>query len=536
MTRQLSVIVLRRTAGGDLGACLAALRASTAAVDAEVIVVGQPPVDGLEPLEEGVHWLAQDAGDPARAWNQGAATATGITLLFMGAEVIADPMLLARHVTAHATGRSIVGLGQVAPGRDAHGLAELRHQAEPDDVPALFECVGQVLSIPAAAFRRVGGFTPGVAWGGEIELVYRLQRDGLVLCRLEGWAGRRAIPLDAGQVVEERVRAGRGSVELYRRAPALLPELELGRCHGNQSPGVSLRRALLAVGAPPLPSALARLPLPAPLMPRWYRFLYEYCFWRGVRQAFGPDQRWRAFLRPPVILMYHGVGAIGESPGCYVVPVARFRRQMAWLHWRRYRVIGLEELLEHRRRHEPPPARSVVITFDDGYADNRRLALPVLRARGYRATFFLVSAHLGGSNLWDTDGELAGRPLLSQDDARAMLEVGMEIGAHTRTHPVLPDLSDAEAEREVGGAREELEAVLGRPVRTFAYPYGRLNPSTTAAVIRSGYEAACCSRSGVNDPAVQPFLLRRVEVRGTDSLARFILATHRGWVSRRGPR
>jgi hypothetical protein len=73
-----------------------------------------------------------------------------------------------------------------------------------------------------------------------------------------------------------------------------------------------------------------------------------------------------------------------------------------------------------------------------------------------------------------------------------------------------------------------LEEGLGRPVSTFAYPFGRLDEATTAAVGRAGFSAACCSRSGVNDPVVPNLLLRRLEIRGTDSLFRFALAVHRG--------
>jgi peptidoglycan/xylan/chitin deacetylase (PgdA/CDA1 family) len=234
--------------------------------------------------------------------------------------------------------------------------------------------------------------------------------------------------------------------------------------------------------------------------------------------------------------MYHAVGAEGEAPGCYIVPIARFRRQLGWLAWRGYRVIGLDELLAFRRRHELPPARSVIITFDDGYADNRALALAALQERGFRATFFLVSGRIGGRNAWDADGELAGRRMLTWDDVRALLDADMEVGAHTRTHVALPEVTDGDRATEVGGSKRELETAIGRPVRTFAYPYGRLDPASTDAVAASGFEGACCSRSGVNDPAVPALLLRRVEVQGVDSLARFALATHRGWHSPRRTR
>ena len=110
---------------------------------------------------------------------------------------------------------------------------------------------------------------------------------------------------------------------------------------------------------------------------------------------------WRSLARPPVILMYHAIGRAPERPGTYVVPIARFRRQLQWLRLRRYRIIGLERLLEYRQAHELPPPRSVVITFDDGYLDNRELAAAALRTRRFTATFFVVSRAIEGRNSWD---------------------------------------------------------------------------------------------------------------------------------------
>lgn len=264
---------------------------------------------------------------------------------------------------------------------------------------------------------------------------------------------------------------------------------------------------------------------------RWRRFEYDYHFWRGVRQA--ADRRlWRSLTRAPVILMYHAIGRTGEAAGCYVIPRRRFAMQMAWLAARRYHVMTLAALLEHRRRFEPPPPRSVIITFDDGYADNYELAYPILRGHGFRATFFLVSGAIGGRNTWDASGELAGRPMMSWNAVRDLAAGGMEIGAHTRSHPVLPDLAPGEIEVELAGGRGDLEQQVQSPVSTFAYPFGRLDGAVTAAVARAGFSGACCSRSGVNDPAVPTLLLRRLEVRGGDSLRQFALGVHRGWAAR----
>ena len=92
----------------------------------------------------------------------------------------------------------------------------------------------------------------------------------------------------------------------------------------------------------------------------------------------------------------------------------------------------------------------------------------------------------------------------------------------------LSEIAEAALEDEVAGCRAELVQALGRPVASFAYPYGSMSPAAVAAVERAGFLGAVCSRSGFNDPAVPDYALRRLEIRGSDSLATFARAVRRG--------
>jgi peptidoglycan/xylan/chitin deacetylase (PgdA/CDA1 family) len=401
-------------------------------------------------------------------------------------------------------------------------------------VPRPVEFCGQTMSVRRSDLRAVGGFAEGLEWGTEADLAFRLAGLGVSLIRLPRSVGEREWPVGLRRLAAEQAAAGRGSVELYRRIPALLPELELAAFGDAGQTALLLRRALLALGRPVWPLALLT-PFVPPGEPRrrWRRFVDSYLYWRGVWQALPHRGTRRRLAHGPVILMYHAIGRPAEPSSCYVTGVRRFAAHMAWLRLAGYRVIGLNTLLDFRRRHELPPPRSVVLTFDDGYADNHDLALPVLRRWRFPATFFLVSDCIGSVNHWDAAGELAGRPLLSWTQIRAMMESGMDVGAHTRRHAALPELGDGALEDEVAGCRVELERGLGRPVRAFAYPYGQLDETSRRAVENAGYDGACCSRPGVCDPFIPDLLLRRVEVRGTDSLARFALGVWRGAVRRR---
>jgi peptidoglycan/xylan/chitin deacetylase (PgdA/CDA1 family) len=219
--------------------------------------------------------------------------------------------------------------------------------------------------------------------------------------------------------------------------------------------------------------------------------------------------------------MYHGIGASGEGPTRFVVPAARFERQMMWLKRRRYNVMSLDEYLRCRAEYRLPPPKTVVVTLDDGYLDNITIGRPILERLGVPATIFVVSGV--DRNTWSTSEDVAGRPLMSLDDTQRALGGVITFGAHSRTHPKLPEVSPPEAEREVGGSKEDLEAGLGVPITTFAYPYGRVNDDVREIVVAAGFACACGVVPGRNRPAADNYLLRRMEVFGTDRLPRFAL-------------
>ncbi len=321
---------------------------------------------------------------------------------------------------------------------------------------------------------------------------------------------------------------GRDDARRVERQPAALAALPLGRFNNIGMRGMTLRRSLLALGG----AGHALVNATAPLAGRsqfvaWRQFALEFCYWRGAQQGCGADY-WQRLTRGPIILMYHAVGRSGEPAGRYIIPERMFARQMDWLSRKRYHVIGLDALLQLRQKGQLPPARSVVITFDDGYRDNDEVAFPILQRHGYAATIFIVSSAVGTANVWDRGGELAGRPLLTWQEIDGMQAGGVMAGGHSRTHRPLPGLSSAALKDEVAGCKVELERRLSRPVTGFAYPHGRHDVATQDAVASAGFAGACCSAPGVNDPVVCQWALRRLEVRGTASLADFALMLEAG--------
>jgi peptidoglycan/xylan/chitin deacetylase (PgdA/CDA1 family) len=159
------------------------------------------------------------------------------------------------------------------------------------------------------------------------------------------------------------------------------------------------------------------------------------------------------------------------------------------LRSRHYRTWTLAEAVE-RSRSGRLPRRSVVLTFDDGCRCFRDHALPELATRGMTATLFSVSGALGGTNRWDEAAGERREELLDAGELRQLAAAGIEIGSHGREHLDVARLPDAAQRDEIAGSKADLEAVLGVPVRTFCYPYGRLDARAAGVARAAGYLAA----------------------------------------------
>lgn len=232
------------------------------------------------------------------------------------------------------------------------------------------------------------------------------------------------------------------------------------------------------------------------------------------------------------ILIYHRVLAAADAllPGA---PDQRtFARHMQLVK-RCYRVLPLASAVSLLRQGGLPP-RSLAITFDDGYADNAEVALPVLRALDLPATFFIATGYIDGGRMWNDavldyvrqqaqqrsrqlDCRFAGLgilpmatlaqqrhvldsllawlkylpcqqrealatslappmaqpPMMNAQQLRSLRDAGMTLGAHTHRHPILARLDDGAACAEIARSVAVLTDLLGRPVTLFAYPNGK---------------------------------------------------------------
>ncbi|MGH9266665.1 MAG: polysaccharide deacetylase family protein [Acidimicrobiales bacterium] len=187
------------------------------------------------------------------------------------------------------------------------------------------------------------------------------------------------------------------------------------------------------------------------------------------------------------MLAFHAVEA-GPGPLCIAPTI--FDRQIRALHGSGYVAISVADVARHIREQEPFPDRSVAITFDDGYESVHRWAWPVLDSVGYRATVFPVTGELGGYNRWDADAGTAPRmALLSPSQVTELSDAGWEIGGHTHSHRPLPGRPHGEVVEELHRSGAVLAELCGRPVETFAYPYGR-HDATSRRLTAAAYLAS----------------------------------------------
>lgn len=193
------------------------------------------------------------------------------------------------------------------------------------------------------------------------------------------------------------------------------------------------------------------------------------------------------------ILMYHRIvppdEAGNSSPGL-VVPPDTFSAQLDAIEAEGWHSITMATLANDLLAHREPPARSFVITIDDGWEDGYTYALPILRKHGFIATYFVIGSRIDSAGF------------LTTSDLQALVAAGDEIGDHTMDHVDLEKLPASTLRYEIDAAAARIAQVTGRWPESFAYPSGGLDASDAAAV------AACgVLRSGVveePEPAAKP--------------------------------
>lgn len=182
------------------------------------------------------------------------------------------------------------------------------------------------------------------------------------------------------------------------------------------------------------------------------------------------------------ILMYHYVRYVDKAadPLGFSLSVTpeQFAAQLDWLKRSGYETVRMDQAAACLRGEGACPARAVVLTFDDGYMDAYTAALPLLQQYGYVATFYIISGFVGQPGY------------MGWPELQALRDAGMEIGAHSVSHPDLTGLGLEDLRAQVAQSGATLAAELGVPVVSFCYPGGKFNPTVAAVARESGFTSA----------------------------------------------
>lgn len=273
------------------------------------------------------------------------------------------------------------------------------------------------------------------------------------------------------------------------------------------------------------------------------------------------------------ILIYHRVRNNTDPLTPYDMKAEQFDWEMRLLR-QYFNVLSLDEAVSALENHTLPD-RAVCITFDDGYTDQVEVALPILEKYDHPAAFFIPTGYLNGGCMWndvvtETIRFYRGRELnltklnlglhkvstvtekretiahlldiikhfhpekrkqvldcmkmligfdvaknlmMSANSIQLLSNAGMEIGCHSKMHPILTSLSDAEAGAEIRESKQILEEIVDKPVRYFAYPNGKpyedYMPEHVEIVKQAGFEAALSTAKGVSTTESDIFQLPR---------------------------
>jgi len=222
------------------------------------------------------------------------------------------------------------------------------------------------------------------------------------------------------------------------------------------------------------------------------------------------------------ILKYHSISdnLFGKTHPFHQIntPVSIFEMQMKWLRQNGYRTISLPELLT-RFESADDLAKTVILTFDDGYQDFYTEAFPLLTQCGFTATVYLAT-----DRIHDRAARMEGADYLTWSEVKELQSAGISFGSHSVTHADLRSLGPEQIDYELGYSKETIEQRIGASAESFSYPFAL--PEEDVDFVRyledtlqnHGYANGVCSAIGRASPKSSSFFLPRLSMNSWDDL------------------
>jgi peptidoglycan/xylan/chitin deacetylase (PgdA/CDA1 family) len=215
------------------------------------------------------------------------------------------------------------------------------------------------------------------------------------------------------------------------------------------------------------------------------------------------------------ILCYHRIRNIlasdGEDMKTYSVTPAAFADQMKALHDNGFQTILPDQLYNYLVQNGPLPRKPVLITFDDTREEQYRIGMPEMNKYGYKGVFFIMTVSIN-------------RPgYMSKDQIKSLSDSGHIIAAHTWDHHNVKKYEGSDWETQLAKPKKKLEAITGKPVNYFAYPFGLWNKKAIPKIKSNGYRLAFIL-STKRDSTEPLYTIRRIIVSGRWSTQKMLEA------------
>lgn len=215
------------------------------------------------------------------------------------------------------------------------------------------------------------------------------------------------------------------------------------------------------------------------------------------------------YMWPPLpkdsvlILEYHQIAPVAEvdrDSRAYNVEPQEFAAQLDYLTAAGYHTITMQEYMRSRKGKFMLPDKPVILTFDDGYADNYTYMLPLVEERGMKAVVYMITNKIGA------------REYLTWDQLRDMQKRGVEIGSHTANHLPLTSLPPDKQKEEVALSKLLMEWNGINTVFSLSYPNGAYDASLPVLLREEEYLNAVTGDPGLNTTETNPYLLKRINI------------------------
>ena len=187
------------------------------------------------------------------------------------------------------------------------------------------------------------------------------------------------------------------------------------------------------------------------------------------------------------VICYHSINKDPSGKSPIIVSEEKLRQHLQTIKDAGYTTLTMAELNDYLFKNKPIPAKSVVITFDDGYRDNYNNAFPILKEFNMSATIFVISSYLN-RDLY-----------LTSEEIKEISDYGIDIESHTVSHVKLSTLSYKDQLKELKDSKEAIENITGNPVISIAYPEGKFNANTEKATLEAGYSMGFTIKRGYAD-------------------------------------